>query len=315
MMEKTERILIVDDESHNRKILTNLLKNEYKIMVAKNGAQAINASKGKNRPDLILLDLLMPDMDGYEVFKTLKNEERTMNIPVIFITALDKTANEVKGLELGAVDYITKPINPIIVKTRVKTHMTLKRKTDLLEKMASLDGLTEIPNRRRFDEKLQSELGRAGRNRTALPLILADIDCFKQFNDNYGHAQGDRCLRNVAQSIKKIIKRSSDLAARYGGEEFGIILPTTDLNGALAIAEAIRLTVAALNIPHAYSKAADYVSLSLGVACIEPEKIISSLETSKAGDAALDRVRIELIEAADAALYRAKESGRNQVAG
>lgn len=312
-MDKSERILIVDDESHNRKMLTELLKTEYKIMVAKNGAQALNAAKGKNRPDLILLDLLMPDMDGYEVFKKLKNEEKTKNIPVIFITALDKAADEVMGLELGAVDYITKPINPVIVKTRVKTHMTLKRKTDLLEKMVSLDGLTEIPNRRRFDEKLLNELRRAGRSKTALPLILADIDCFKNYNDNYGHAQGDKCLRDVAKAVKKIIKRSSDLAARYGGEEFGIILPATDLDGAMAIAEAIRLAVAALNIPHAFSKAADYVSLSLGVACIEPGNILYSLESIKDADTALNKIKIKLIEAADAALYRAKEKGRNQV--
>jgi len=297
-MDELSRILIVDDERYNIKVLTSFLRQDYKIMAAKTGEQALNAAQGINPPDLILLDIMMPGLDGYEVCKKLKADSRTMHIPVIFVTALDASDDEAKGFEIGAVDYITKPFKPVIVKARVRTHIQLKRKTDLLDRMALLDGLTEIPNRRNFDVTLEKETKRATRNKSFLSLILMDIDFFKKYNDHYGHVAGDSCLRQVAKTVEGVKKRASDFAARYGGEEFAMILPGTDIKGAMQIAENVRSAVVALNIQHTTSDVAEYVSLSLGVATILPDQEMSS---------------IELIKLADASLYQAKANGRNCV--
>jgi len=297
-MDELSRILIVDDERYNIKVLTSFLRQDYKIMAAKTGEQALNAAQGINPPDLILLDIMMPGLDGYEVCKKLKADSRTMHIPVIFVTALDASDDEAKGFEIGAVDYITKPFKPVIVKARVRTHIQLKRKTDLLDRMALLDGLTEIPNRRNFDITLEKETKRATRNKSFLSLILMDIDFFKKYNDHYGHVAGDSCLRQVAKTVEGVKKRASDFAARYGGEEFAMILPGTDIKGAMQIAENVRSAVVALNIQHTTSDVAEYVSLSLGVATILPDQEMSS---------------IELIKSADASLYQAKANGRNCV--
>ncbi len=297
-MDEFSRILIVDDERHNIKVLSELLREEHKIMAAKSGEKALNAIHGPNPPDLILLDVMMPGLTGYELCRRLKADPRTMHIPVIFVTALDAADDEAKGFELGAVDYISKPFKPVIVKARVRTHIHLKRKTDLLDRMASIDGLTEIPNRRNFDITLEKELRRVARSGAFLSLILSDIDFFKKYNDYYGHAQGDTCLRRVAKALADCAMRAADFPARYGGEEFAVILPETDINGAITMAEKIRTTVAALNISHAASTVADHVSLSLGVATVSGSQNISPAD---------------LITAADGFLYKAKESGRNTV--
>ena len=297
-METASRILIVDDERQNIKVLTEFLRPNYKIMAAKNGEQALKAALGSNQPDLILLDIMMPDIDGYEVCKRLKLDPKTMHIPIIFVTALGASEDEAKGFELGAVDYITKPFNPVIAKARVKTHIQLKRKTDLLERLASLDGLTEIPNRRFFDITLDKELRRANRNKTSISLLMMDLDFFKQYNDHYGHAAGDTCLQKVAKTINQAQRRASDFAARYGGEEFVMILPETQAKGAWHIAEIIRLAVSELKIPHAASNVAEHVTLSLGVTSVLPDQKVAPMD---------------LIKAADASLYQAKHQGRNQV--
>jgi len=297
-METASRILIVDDERQNIKVLTEFLRPNYKIMAAKNGEQALKAALGSNQPDLILLDIMMPDIDGYEVCKRLKLDPKTMHIPIIFVTALGASEDEAKGFELGAVDYITKPFNPVIAKARVKTHIQLKRKTDLLERLASLDGLTEIPNRRFFDITLDKELRRANRNKTSISLLMMDLDFFKQYNDHYGHAAGDTCLQKVAKTINQAQRRASDFAARYGGEEFVMILPETQAKGAWHIAKIIRLAVSELKIPHAASNVAEHVTLSLGVTSVLPDQKVAPMD---------------LIKAADASLYQAKHQGRNQV--
>ena len=297
-MDESSRVLIVDDERHNIKVLADFLRNEHRIMAAKSGKQAIEAVQGPNLPDLILLDIMMPGMDGYDVCRQLKADPRTMHIPVIFITALDASDDEARGFDVGAVDYIAKPFKPVIVKARVRTHIQLKRKTDLLERLALLDGLTEIPNRRCFDVTLEKELRRKKRDGSLLSLVILDIDYFKKYNDTYGHAAGDTCLRQVAGAMKECIKRGSDFAARYGGEEFAIILPGTDGNGAMTIAEKVRHSVAALDIRHAASDVAGHVTVSLGVATVFEDQDVSP---------------VDLINAADAALYQAKEMGRNRV--
>ena len=219
------RILIVDDQRQNIKVLKDFLRDDYKIMAAKTGEQALEAARSATPPDLILLDIIMPGMDGYHVCRQLKEDPKTMHIPVIFVTGLGSTSEEAKGFEMGAVDYITKPFRPVIVRARIKTHIQLKRKSDLLDRLASIDGLTEIPNRRCFDATLEREMRRAFRNRAWVSLILMDIDLFKKYNDHYGHAAGDTCLRRVAKAAERVLLRASDQVARYGGEEFGIILP------------------------------------------------------------------------------------------
>lgn len=296
-MDGAGRVLIVDDDRSNIRALTGFLKREYSVLEAQTGEQALEIAQSPDQPDLILLDIMMPKMDGYEVCRRLKADSRTRQIPIIFVTALDASQNEAKGFELGAVDYITKPFNPLIVKARVRTHVQLKQKTDLFDRMASVDALTKIGNRRGFDLVLEKEIRRAARDGSLLSLILMDIDFFKKFNDFYGHAAGDECLQRVAKAVAGVIHRASDFAARYGGEEFALILPGTDMNGAMHVAEMARHAVTALNIRHEASDIAEHVSLSLGIVTV-----------------AVDRqtLPLDLIQAADNALYQAKKTGRNR---
>lgn len=291
-------ILIVDDLPKNLQVLGSVLKKEgYRIAFAKSGEQALNYT-ANTPPDLILLDVMMPGMDGYEVCKQLKENKNTMDIPVIFITALGDVDDEYKGFELGGVDYITKPFHPKIVKARVNNQLRLKRKTELLEKLSFIDGLTDIYNRRKFDEVFENEWKRAQRSSKSLALIMIDIDYFKPFNDHYGHAYGDECLQKVAQSLKASIRRPADFIARYGGEEFVVILPETEVEGAVDVAESIRLNVESLSLPHEKSQISDFVTISLGVSDIVPQQ---------------NSVSNILLETADRCLYESKEQGRNQV--
>ena len=240
----------------------------------------------------------MPGMDGYEVCRRLKESPETKRIPVIFVTALTDETDEAKGIEIGAIDYVTKPVNATIVIARTRNHLELKRYRDYLTEIAFVDGLTEIANRRRFDENIEMEWQRARRSGDWLSVVLLDIDHFKQFNDTYGHQAGDDCLKKVAKALKKALNHPADVIARYGGEEFVGILPQTDAAGAEALGNTLRQTVAALNIPHKASSAADHVTISVGTA---------SVEVPKDGDYSA------LIEAANKNLYKAKESGRNCV--
>jgi len=291
-------ILIVDDVPKNLQVLGSVLKKEgYRIAFANSGEQVLDYIV-EHQPDLILLDILMPNMDGYEVCKRLKEHQNSKDIPVIFVTALGDIDDQCHGFELGGVDYITKPFNPKIVKARVKTHLCLKRKTDCLEALSSIDGLTDIPNRRKFDEVIENEWHRARRESKPLSLILIDIDFFKKFNDTYGHATGDECLRRVAHALQKMIQRPADLVARFGGEEFVAVLPDTELEGAVYIAEKMRLSIESLNISHEQNKAAKHVTISIGVVTTIPKG---------------DMLPIALIENTDKCLYEAKEAGRNQI--
>ncbi len=218
-MDEKQKILVVDDEQVNLQMLVSLLSSEYRVLVAKNGTQALTVVKS-NKPDLILLDIMMPQMDGYEVCRQVKEEHASREIPVIFLTARQDAESETQGFELGAVDYITKPFHGTTVRARVQTHLGLKRKAELLEKLAFLDGLTEIPNRRSFESTLKREWGAALRRKEFISLVMIDIDMFKQYNDYYGHGTGDDCLRRVAQIVAQTLSRTGDFVARYGGEEF-----------------------------------------------------------------------------------------------
>jgi diguanylate cyclase (GGDEF)-like protein len=293
------KILVIDDERFNLNTLNGLLRDDYRIMVATTAEVGLKAAV-TGRPDLILLDITMPGMDGYEACLRLKQDPLTQGIPVIFITALSDAADETRGLELGAVDYITKPFNLSVVRARVRTQMRLKQQSDLLETYAFLDGLTGLANRRAFDDKSALEWRHSLRARQPLSTILLDVDHFKPYNDSYGHAAGDECLRGVARALSTQIGRTADLLARYGGEEFVVVLPGTHHASAMAIGESLRAAVQAMGLAHRASRVADHVTVSVGVSTVVPWDEID-LPT--------------LLEAADKALYAAKSSGRNCVMG
>ena len=297
-----QTLLIVDDDPANVQALARQMHREYRVLVANSGTKALAIASGEVMPDLILLDVQMPDIDGFEVCRRLKDDPRTSSIPVIFVTARDSAGDEEAGFALGAVDYVSKPFHPGLVRARVRTHMRLKRKTDLLEQLAMLDGLTDIPNRRYFEDQLEREYRRAGRDRLALSLVMMDIDNFKGYNDNYGHGAGDQCLSSVARVLTGVAERPRDIVARYGGEEFVALLPSTDETGATEVAEQLRSAVEALQIPHDHSDAGSVVTLSLGVAAMNITDHPEQRETSG-----------QLLKRADDALYRAKKSGKNTV--
>mgnify|MGYP000926557871 FL=1 len=296
MNQSRQTILIVDDTPINIRMLSELLMDEHEILFATNGEDGLKRALHE-RPDLILLDIMMPGMDGYEVCRRLKDDPVTRDIPVIFVTALGQEADETKGLALGAIDYITKPISAPIIKARVHNHLKLKRYQDMLASQALLDGLTGIPNRRRFDESLQVEWHRAQRTGGEISLLMIDIDHFKRYNDTYGHLAGDDCLSSVARAMAGVIHRGGDLLVRYGGEEFACILAETGQNGAGRVAEKIIAAVNGLQIPHADSPVAPYVTVSIGGCTTQPAD-------SSDHD--------QLVACADRNLYRAKQAGRNR---
>jgi len=291
-------VLIVDDTPTNIQVLAEALRTEYRVKVAGGGLLALEAIARQGPPDLVLLDVMMPDLDGYEVCRRLKQDPRTRHVPVIFVTAKSEAEDEERGLNLGAVDYVTKPFHLSIVLARIRNHIQLKRQADLLERLALLDGLTGIANRRRFDETLVDEWKRAERSGEALALIMLDIDHFKLFNDHYGHGAGDDCLRRVAAVMQEEICRPGDLAARYGGEEFVALLPATEGEGARAVAGRLRARIEALHLPHSQSPTSTWVTASLGVASCRPQR---------------DRLPQTLTELADRMLYQAKAAGRNRL--
>lgn len=291
-------ILIVDDMATNIALLSDLLHDDYQIKVAKSGQKALEIAKALEKPDLILLDIEMPEMNGYEVCKELKNNEFTNNIPVIFVTARNDVKDEEYGLNLGAVDYISKPFHPTIIKIRVKNHINLKLKSDWLEELSMIDGLTHIPNRRYFDEEYQRKCKEIVREQKTIAVMMIDVDYFKRYNDHYGHGRGDECLIKIAGALKSTLKRPNDMVARYGGEEFVVILQDVDEEGARKVAESLRKAVEDLGIIHEYSSVANHVTISLGMVVESTEETLCSTD---------------LLKTADDALYRAKESGRNRI--
>lgn len=293
-------ILVVDDTPANLSLMSNLLKDTYKVKVANRGERALEIAASDTPPDLILLDIIMPGMDGYEVCRRLKAQASTKDIPIIFITAMADVENESMGFALGAVDYISKPFNKTVVKARIRVHMQLKRQSRLLENLVFMDALTEIPNRRALDQTFEQEWARCARTGLPLSYILMDIDLFKQFNDHYGHGFGDECLVRVAKALHSCVQRPSDCVGRYGGEEFAAILANTDLEDALHVAKCLHASVAALQIPHAHSTVHPQVTISIGVATAHPVAGLSPQMLS---------------ETADRMLYEAKNTGKNTTRG
>lgn len=292
------RILVVDDIPDNIRVLSRILTDDgHDISAATNGRQALKLATTCS-PDLILLDVMMPDMDGYEVCKLLKAEPKLGSIPVIFITALTDVEDETHGLDLGAVDYISKPFKEAIVRARVRTQLKLKSQHDTLEKMSILDGLTSIPNRRAFDERLDQDWRRSLRSGEPLAMVMIDIDHFKLYNDTYGHLVGDDCLRRVAETLSNGLYRVGDFVGRFGGEEFVCLLSGININGLSVVSERLRASIEALQRPHGASSTCPWVTVSVGAAICRPTQEMTPSDLSKA---------------ADLQLYTAKQRGRNQV--
>ena len=303
------KILIIDDTPANISILNETLKEEYDVFFATSGAEGLRVAAALV-PDLILLDIMMPEMDGFQVCRKLKASEQTSAIPVIYVTAVVSHQEEARGLECGAVDYITKPISPPVVLIRVRNHLELTRRSRILEALseelarknrqlqllARMDGLTGLANRRFLDETLDAEVRRAQRCGTPLSLIMCDIDFFKRYNDRYGHQAGDDALRRIGGLLQRLFQRGSDFPCRYGGEEFAVILSETGADQAARLAEHLRLAMCEEALPHAFSDVASCVTLSIGVV---------------SAPASEGRTAQWFIGQADAALYRSKDQGRN----
>jgi diguanylate cyclase (GGDEF)-like protein len=292
---KRTSVLIVEDDSAIQALLTAVLALTYDVTAVGTGREALErvATGGY---DLVLLDIGLPDMDGFSVCRQMKSDPRCRDVPVIFLTSRNSSQDEVNGLEAGGIDYIAKPINPAILRARVNNHAELKHARDALSRLARLDGLTGLPNRRTFDDVLDREWRRLARVSQPLSLILFDVDHFKLYNDTYGHGSGDVCLKAIADCATAALQRPADMVARYGGEEFIAVLPDTTSDGAKAVAEDIRENIAARGIAHETSPTAPIVTVSLGLVTAVPTP-----------DGAVD----DLVAAADRALYAAKAAGRN----
>ena len=322
----TEMILIVDDSVDNLRLLSTMLQTQgYRVKKSISGTFALQ-SLDVIEPDLILLDVNMPGIDGHKVCETLKAQKKYKTTPIIFISASDQVLNKVKAFQLGAIDYITKPFHIEEVLIRVENQLNQKRLYQELQKqnnllkreieerlrievalteanqklelLASLDGLTGIANRRRFDQYLEAEWQRCLRGKFELSLMLIDVDFFKNYNDCYGHLLGDDCLKQIANILQDNIQRATDLVARYGGEEFVVVLPHTPQVGALEVAQRIQGAISAQQLPHRGSSVSEYITLSIGITTTIPHST---------------RTIADFVDWADQALYRAKISGRNRI--
>jgi diguanylate cyclase (GGDEF)-like protein len=297
-MQRTRHtILLVDDATANLEALNAVLGSDHELIFATSGQEAIDLARDQ-LPDLILLDVMMSGMNGYQVCRTLKADERTSGIPVIFVTSMDHEEDEAAGLDSGAIDYLTKPIRSSIVKARVRNHLELKRARDLLEGLSITDTLTGLANRRQFDAVLEAETRRAIRAMNHVGLLMCDLDHFKAYNDYYGHPAGDWCLAEIGQVFRDVFRRAGDLPARYGGEEFAVILPGATPPDAWIMGEKIRQAVEARRLPHHRTADSAWVTLSVGVA-----SMLVTAESSASW----------LIQRADVALYASKKTGRNRV--
>ncbi len=289
------KILIIDDSVVNINALHMMLKEEYQVFVAKNGKDGIKQAN-LIQPSLILLDILMPEMDGFQVLDVLTKDSNTSSIPVMFITCLNDDKNEEKGLSLGAVDYITKPFNLSVIKAKVRNHIELFQYRKTIENIAMLDGLTGIPNRRSYDERIKVDWQYAINEQCPISIAIIDIDNFKEYNDNYGHLQGDLVLKQVAKQLEAEIPSKNGFVARYGGEEFVVILLKYTQDAAVEILEKVRANIEHLGIKHLHSRAEKVITISLGGGTIIPNE---------------DDDLNQFVEIVDQRLYRAKTLGRN----
>jgi diguanylate cyclase (GGDEF)-like protein len=304
------KVLIVDDSPTIRAALRGLVqKMGHSVIEAEDGSKAV-ASYGQDRPDLVLIDVVMPVMDGYEAARQMRHSRPDEWVPIIFLSSKEADQDLDRAIEAGGDDYLVKPVSFVVLNAKIRALQRIEStRTKLLEMSRELaaanreleslsrqDGLTGIANRRYFDTYLLTEVKRASREHQPLSLILADVDYFKAFNDCYGHQAGDDCLRRVASALKAVGRRPADLAARYGGEEFAMVLPSTAMEGAIDVAKSLTRAIDALAIPHERSGVSGNLTLSQGIASLIP---------------AHDTTSESIIELADQALYQAKQQGRN----
>lgn len=307
------KLLMVDDDPLVIAALGKTLEEFGRLQFATSGADALRLAHA-SVPDLILLDIEMPGMGGFEVCRALKASPVLADVPVIFITSHDAGEQEVTGLALGGVDFISKPLRPACVVARLRMHLRMKEMSDALRRSAYTDGLTGIANRRQFDDMLGREWHRAERSALPISLLMIDIDAFKKYNDHYGHPAGDKCLQRVAMAVKQVGHRPADLAARFGGEEFAIVLPETDAAGAEIVAAHLLAAVDALALPHAASPAHPFVSVSIGVSSFDEQCAdwLGRPADSRFGTLGPHHPVADLVRAADQALYAAKQAGRRR---
>ncbi len=305
-------ILVIDDSLPILQYTCACIKDEgHHAIAASSGSEALSILE-QQKPDLILLDIIMPDMDGYEIAKKIRTILTDQWIPIIFLSAKIEDEDIVKGIEVGADDYLTKPISQTVLMAKIKAmqriteiqnkllHLTkdLEKANSKLESLTHIDGLTGISNRRYFDECIEKEWRLAKRNGTAVSVLMIDADFFKQYNDTNGHQKGDDCLKVIATSIMEQLHRPGDMAYRYGGEEFVVILPDTNAEGTLTVGMTINNAIKELGIQYNSPEIDHPVTVSIGCALMIPYK---------------DDAYRTLIERADKALYEAKENGRDQV--
>jgi diguanylate cyclase (GGDEF)-like protein len=294
---KKATILIVEDNPMNLKVLDTIVSNKYDTVLATTGTEAIEKAKS-NDVDLILLDIMLPELDGYTVCKILKDSDYCKSTPIIFVTALNSHEDELKGLECGGVDFITKPFSAPIVMARIDTHLKLRQRTKELCKLATVDPLTSIANRRAFDENIKLEWKKSMIELTPLSIVMIDADHFKIYNDSYGHQKGDVCIQEIAKAIEEALDTDKNLVARYGGEEFVVILTECDKECAMQSAKRIKDSIYNANIPYDKSPISDRVTVSIGISTCTPSKNIDTKT---------------LIDNADKALYVSKNSGRDKI--
>jgi diguanylate cyclase (GGDEF)-like protein len=290
--------LAVDDSYTSLEDLSVHLGDRHEVVEVKSGHDCVQFCRLRT-PDLVLLDVEMPGMNGFDTIRMVKAIPEMQMVPVIFLTSSTDQETESRGFEEGAADFIAKPCNPVVLRARVETHLKVREQYQTIRKLSMLDPLTAIPNRRYFYERLEAEWFRMAREKQPLSFLMMDIDHFKTYNDTYGHSQGDEALKAVATVLRSTLKRAADFVVRMGGEEFGALLPSTDLEGARAVAETLRRNVEDLRVPliEGNTHEAPPISISLGIASVVPDPLVP-----------YDRI----IQAADHKLYDAKNKGRNR---
>jgi diguanylate cyclase (GGDEF)-like protein len=292
-------LMVIGDAPTCIDTLFDIFQREYTVSVIRSADQVFETCRTR-QPELILIDISVPEPNGFEICRQLKVAQDTRSIPIFFMLPAGRPKLETQAIHAGAADIIPLPINPAVTINRIKTHLTLKTQSNLLESLASVDGLTGVANRHRFDEAIEAEWRRCRRLITPLTLMMIDIDHFKAYNEIYGHLAGDNCLQEVAGILKKQLSRSHDILARFSGEVFACLLPDIYFDGAMQKAETMIRSVHDLGIPHAASKTAPVVTVSIGVIVTIPGP---------------DRHPVEVISLVEAQLSQAKQQGRNRACG
>ena len=291
-----DKILVIDDSAVQAEYLRSILKEEYDVTVCNTAKEGLSAAK-EGCFGLILLDIVMPDMDGFVLLQELKETDLTKHIPVIMLTSLSDVQYEERGLLMGAVDYVAKPFSPVIIRARVNSHIQLYHYQMEFKQQAMVDELTGVANRRRYEGESLAKWREAIRFGMPLSICMFDIDKFKLYNDTFGHPAGDKVISAVAKTASSYFQRSMDLFARYGGEEFIAVFVGSDGHNAFEFLKTIRQAVEDLHIPHC-SPVSQWVTVSVGGVSLIP-KVGDSYDT--------------YLKLADTMLYDAKRLGRNRV--